>query len=80
LVVDLEVYTLNYISLPFFKKSIAFLENEEIACKGGTIAGNARKDIEKQLGRSVVSPKNAKEILDESKKKKLDYQDRKKKS
>ena len=35
-----------------------FEENQEIARKGGNIAGNARKDIEKQTGKSVVIPNN----------------------
>ena len=39
-----------------------FSHSEHIAKKGGTIAGNARKDIENQLGESVVSKKNANEI------------------
>lgn len=49
-----------------------FLESEDIARKGGAIAGNARKDIEKQLGRSVVSPENAKKYLENSSKKALE--------
>ncbi len=36
-----------------------FPESKVIAKKGGTIAGNTRRDIESQLGRPVVSPKNA---------------------
>jgi hypothetical protein len=35
-----------------------FEESQEIARKGGNIAGNARKDIEKQTGKSVVIPNN----------------------
>jgi hypothetical protein len=30
--------------------------------KGGAVAGNTRKDIERQLGDSIVSKKNANEI------------------
>ena len=37
-------------------------ESRSVARRGGTVAGNARKDIEKQTGKSVVSPLNAKEI------------------
>jgi hypothetical protein len=37
-------------------------ENKIIARKGGTVAGNARKELEKKLGDSVISPLNAKEI------------------
>jgi len=35
-----------------------FEESQEIARKGGNIAGNARKEIEKQTGKSVVMPNN----------------------
>jgi len=31
-----------------------------VAKKGGTVAGNARKDLEKKLGESVISPFNVK--------------------
>ena len=37
-------------------------ENKSIAKKGGSVAGIARKDLEKKLGRSVISPLNAKEL------------------
>ncbi|MBD5550439.1 MAG: Bro-N domain-containing protein [Lachnospiraceae bacterium] len=36
-----------------------FSQSKEIAKAGGNIAGNARKELEKQLGRSVISPTNA---------------------
>lgn len=36
-----------------------FSQSKEIAKTGGSIAGNARKELEKQLGRSVISPTNA---------------------
>ena len=49
---------------------ITFTHSKDIANKGGTVAGNTRKDIEKQLGESVVSRKSAKEI--HFKKKKLE--------
>jgi len=39
-----------------------FVENKKIAQKGGSVAGNARKDLEKKLGESVISPLNAKEL------------------
>ena len=42
-----------------------FEESKNIAIRGGSIAGNARKDIEKQLGESIVSPKNAKDNISE---------------
>lgn len=43
-----------------------FEENKKVAIRGGKVAGNARKDIEKQIGHSVISPVNAseKELLD----------------
>ena len=37
-------------------------ESRGVARRGGTVAGNARKDIERQTGKSVVSPLNAREI------------------
>jgi hypothetical protein len=41
-------------------KPKTFNENKKIAKKGGSVAGNARKDLEKKLGDSVISPLNAK--------------------
>jgi hypothetical protein len=37
-----------------------FEDNKRIAKKGGEIAGDTRKQIEKQTGKKIVSPKNAK--------------------
>lgn len=34
-------------------------ENRRVAKEGGSVAGNARKEIEQRSGRSVVTPKNA---------------------
>jgi maleate cis-trans isomerase len=34
-------------------------ENKETARRGGTIAGNARKEIEKETGKPVITSKNA---------------------
>ena len=42
-----------------------FQESKQIAVKGGRVAGNTRKDIEKQLGESIVTSKNAKDNLKE---------------
>ena len=39
-----------------------FPQSKVIAKKGGNIAGNARKDIEKQLGESIITKKSAGEI------------------
>ena len=38
-------------------------ENKRVARKGGSIAGNARKEIEKETGKSVISSKNAVDLL-----------------
>ncbi|MGE0792786.1 MAG: Bro-N domain-containing protein [Candidatus Woesearchaeota archaeon] len=35
-----------------------FNESKTIANRGGKVAGNARKDVEKQIGKSVISTKN----------------------
>ena len=43
-------------------------ESKRVAISGGTIAGNARRELEQQLGHSVISQKNAdddKYLLDE---------------
>lgn len=42
-------------------------ESTAIAKQGGSIAGNARKELEKALGRSVISPKNSNDfkLIDE---------------
>jgi len=37
-------------------------ENKQIAREGGNVAGNARKDIEKKTGKSVLTNKNAKQL------------------
>ncbi|QIM62027.1 phage antirepressor protein [Pasteurellaceae bacterium Orientalotternb1] len=34
-------------------------ENQAVAKRGGTVAGNARKEIENQTGKPVITPKNA---------------------
>lgn len=51
------------------KKPANFAENKKVAKEGGTIAGNARKEIESQTGKKIVSDKNA---LDLHGKKKLE--------
>ena len=43
-------------------KPKTFVENKIIAKKGGTVAGNARKELEEKLGNSIMSPLNAKEL------------------
>lgn len=42
-----------------------FNENRIVANRGGTVAGNTRKDIEDQLKRSVVTSRNAKDDIKE---------------
>ncbi len=44
------------------QKPKTFKENKKVAKKGGDVAGNARKDIEKKLGESVISPMNTKKL------------------
>lgn len=33
-------------------------ENKKVAKRGGKVAGNARKETEKELGRSIISEEN----------------------
>ena len=40
------------------EKPKTFGENKEVAKRGGKVAGNARQNTEKELGRSIVSEKN----------------------
>lgn len=40
------------------EKPDTFEENRRVAKRGGKVAGNARKETEKELGRSVISPEN----------------------
>ena len=37
-------------------------ENRQVAAQGGNIVGNTRREIEENIGKSIVSPINAKEI------------------
>jgi hypothetical protein len=48
-----------------------FLPSENVVKRGGKIAGNTRKEIENQLGKTVISSKNAKQLLAEKKKKQI---------
>ena len=50
------------------EKPETFPQNKKVAKRGGNVAGNARKDAEKELGRPVTSKENH---LSELKKKKL---------
>ena len=42
-------------------------KSKSVAKRGGDVAGNARKDLEKQLGKKVISKHNSNnpELLDE---------------
>jgi prophage antirepressor-like protein len=42
-------------------------ESKDVAKKGGSVAGSARKDLEKKLGESVISPLNAKSLKEKNK-------------
>jgi hypothetical protein len=44
------------------KKPKTEIENRQVAAQGGKIVGNTRKEIEENIGKSIVSPINAKEI------------------
>lgn len=43
------------------KKPSTFAANKQVAREGGNVARNARLDLEKQIGESVISPLNAKD-------------------
>jgi uncharacterized protein YdaT len=51
------------------KKPQGFWPSKVIAKQGGTIAGNARKEIEGKTGKKVISGKNAKRIINNQQKK-----------
>ena len=40
-----------------------FDDHKEIAAQGGEVAKNARLELERKTGKSVISPLNAKDIL-----------------
>ena len=44
------------------KKPKTLNENKIIANQGGTIAGNARKEIEEKIGKKIVSGNNSKKL------------------
>ncbi len=46
-------------------------ENKIVAREGGSVAGNARKDIEAKTGKKVITKNNAKKLSSKSKHKKL---------
>ena len=40
-----------------------FTESKKVAKQGGSIAGNARKELEKKTGKKVISKLNAQKFL-----------------
>jgi len=55
------------------KNAQGFPENEKAAIEGGTVAGKARRNLEKKSGRKVVTSQNYKS-LSEKKKREIDKQ------
>ena len=49
------------------KNAQEFEENEKAAIEGGTVAGNARKELEKKSGRKVVTNQNYKDLTEKQK-------------
>ena len=44
------------------EQPVGFDANKRVAQAGGTIAGNARKDLEQRLGRPVITNQNAPQL------------------
>ena len=55
-------------NLLFGEKPKDMIENKKVARRGGNVAGNARKQTEKELGKNIISKGN---FLGETVKKKL---------
>lgn len=53
------------------KQPDSFEQNQEIARQGGEVAGTARRQIEHRTGKSVVTDKNAKDLLKEQEKRRI---------
>jgi prophage antirepressor-like protein len=51
------------------KNAQGFPQNEQAAIEGGTVAGNARKELEKKSGRNVVTSQNYKSLTEKQKRK-----------
>lgn len=69
--VELSLNQLAEVSATMLSKSKnpkGFHQSKGVVIEGGSIAGNARKELEEKLGRSVISPSNASDppVLDES--------------
>ena len=54
------------------KNAIGFVENQKAAKAGGSVAGNARKQLEKKSGKKIVSKENFKQLTENSNKKNLE--------
>jgi hypothetical protein len=50
------------------KNAIGFVENQKAAKAGGSVAGNARKELEKKSGKKIVSKENFKALTSTPKK------------
>ena len=52
------------------QKPVGYDETKDVTISGGEIAGNARKELEAKLGRTVISGTNAStpELLDDTRK------------
>ena len=46
------------------KNAIGFVENQKAAKAGGSVAGNARKELEKKSGKKIVSKENFKQLTE----------------
>ena len=53
------------------KNAQGFCENEDAAKRGGSVAGVAREQLEKETGEKVVSPDNYLKELESEKRRKL---------
>jgi DNA-damage-inducible protein D len=46
------------------KNAQGFIQNEKAAKEGGSVAGKARKDLEKKMGKKIVIAKNFKTLIE----------------
>src|SRR3989344_5016077 len=53
------------------KEAKGFRECEDAAIEGGQVAGNARKDAEKRIGKSIITDENYLHFTEDKKKRKL---------
>jgi DNA-damage-inducible protein D len=54
------------------KNALGFTENHKAAKAGGSVAGKARKDLEKKSGKKIVSKENFKQLTENQNNKKLE--------